>query len=161
MSGSTRCGAVATCLSNAECNIEESSQFHDNHSGQFFMRVLFSAPNEGAVARFQDNFSEIANSFSMHYAIEKQDKPLKTLILVSKASHCLNDLLYRWRTRSLNIDIVGVIGNHDTNQSLAEDRSIPFTFVDSINRPAKKAGNRSGTDRSGALHASHVRSVLP
>ena len=111
---------------------------------------LFSAPNEGAVARFQDNFSEIANSFSMHYAIEKQDKPLKTLILVSKASHCLNDLLYRWRTRSLNIDIVGVIGNHDTNQSLAEDRSIPFTFVDSSDKQASEETIRTLAQETGA-----------
>ena len=121
--------AVATCLRDSKCNIEESAQFHDPHSNQFFMRVLFSPLEEGAHEVFRTCFSEVAAPFKMDWHIYETAKPLKTLILVSKASHCLNDILYRWRTKSLNIEITGVVSNHETNRALAEDRGIPYHYL--------------------------------
>lgn len=118
--------AVATNLSNADCNIEGSAQFNDNLTGHFFMRVVLKPLSASALESFQKNFQTIATEYQMEWQLHAQDAPLKTVILVSKTDHCLNDLLYRWRTQHLNIDIAGVISNHETNRSLVESRGIPF-----------------------------------
>lgn len=63
------------------------------------------------------------------------------LIAVSKASHCLNDLLHRWRTGGLAVDIVGVVSNHDTMRALIEWNGIVFHYlpVDPDNRQAQES----------------------
>lgn len=118
--------AVATSLSNADCNIEEASQFNDPLSGQFFMRVVVQPLTESALSMFQKNFKSTAKKFGIKWTMNEQAKPVKTLILVSKTDHCLNDILYRTRTNHLNIEIVAVASNHDTNRDLVEHRGIPF-----------------------------------
>lgn len=118
--------AVATSLSNAECNIEESSQFNDRLSGQFFMRVVFNPLNDKARGNFETSFTETAKTYDMTWEIQPLCDPVKTLILVSKTDHCLNDLLYRWRTKHLNIEIVGIVSNHETNRTLVEERGLEF-----------------------------------
>jgi formyltetrahydrofolate deformylase len=118
--------AVATTLSNCGCNIEESSQFNDPLSGRFFMRVVYAPLREGAERVFAEQFQPIALRYAMNWQIDDQSAPVRTLILVSKEDHCLNDLLYRWRTNHLSIDITAVVANHDTNRKLVEDHRIPF-----------------------------------
>lgn len=121
--------AVATTLSNTECNIEESAQFNDHLSGQFFMRVVFNPLNPQARSNFETAFTDTAAAFGMNWSIHPLGAPVKTLILVSKADHCLNDLLYRWRTRHLNIEITGVISNHETARELVEGRGLTFHYL--------------------------------
>lgn len=118
--------AVATCLSNADCNIEEASQFNDPLSGQFFMRVVMKPLSKSALSLFSQNFEIIAKEFKIEWALNAQEKPVKTLILVSKTDHCLSDILYRTRTNHLNIDIAAIASNHDTNRTLVEQRGIPY-----------------------------------
>lgn len=125
--------AVATSLSNANCNIEESAQFNDHLSEQFFMRVVFSALSDGAEKRFADAFEKVAQEYDMTWKITPRDAPVKTLIFVSKADHCLNDILYRWRTQHLNIDIVGVVSNHEYNRELVEARGLKYYHVPTPN----------------------------
>lgn len=121
--------AVATALSDTGCNIEESSQFHDPLSGQFFMRVKFSDVKKNAAAKFEDKYKKIAAKFDMHWHICDASVPLKTLILVSKPDHCLNDLLYRWRAQTLDIEIVGVISNHEDSREQVETAGLPFHYL--------------------------------
>lgn len=121
--------AVATCLANNECNIEESAQFNDPLSGQFFMRVVFTPLQDGCLNGFTNRFNEIAKEFEMTWHVCDLTQPLKTLIMVSKEDHCLNDLLYRTRTNHLNIEITGIVSNHETCKSLADDRGIPFHYL--------------------------------
>lgn len=118
--------AVATSLSNNQCNIEESSQYNDPFSGQFYMRVVFTPLQEGCLDSFKERFGEVGDGFSMNWQICDMNKPLKTLILVSQYDHCLNDLLYRWRTNHLDIDIAGIVSNHETCRALAESHGIKF-----------------------------------
>ncbi len=125
--------AVATSLSNANCNIEESAQFNDHLSQQFFMRVVFSGLSEGAQERFCEAFENIAQDFEMTWKVTLIDAPVKTLLFVSKADHCLNDILYRWRTHHLNIDIVGVVSNHEYNRELVEARGLKYYYVPTPN----------------------------
>ena len=118
--------AVATCLANNECNIEESAQFNDPLSGQFFMRVVFNPLQDGCLNGFTNRFSEIAKEFEMTWEVCNLKAPLKTLIMVSKEDHCLNDLLYRTRTNHLNTEITAIVSNHETCRKLAENNNIPF-----------------------------------
>ncbi len=132
--------AVAGALTDHECNIEESAQFHDPLSGRFFMRVVY----DGAAAQsraFADDFTAIADRFAMAYDIHDAARPLKTLVLVSKPDHCLNDLLYRWRTRTLPIEITAVAANHDDNRALVETHGLPFHHLP-VTPDAKAAQER-------------------
>jgi len=121
--------AVANALCNSNCNIEESSQFDDPYSNQFFMRVMFSAITQGAQKKFRTMFEAVAKDFGMNWHMKKMDEPVKTLILVSKDDHCLNDIIYRWRTKHLNIEIVGVVSNHEVNRGLSEQFGLKFYYV--------------------------------
>lgn len=136
--------AVATTLSNNQCNIEESSQFNDKLSGQFFMRVVFSCAQDVCSSSFQERFAKIAKTFDMTWDITPSAAPVKTLIMVSKEDHCLNDLLYRWRTHNLNIDITGVVSNHTAAQELVESRGLTFHHlpITKDNKPEQEAALR-------------------
>lgn len=118
--------AVATTLSNSQCNIEESSQYHDPLSNQFYMRVVFSAVESHSLKSFKDNMVDVADNYAIDLKIYDNTKPLKTLIMVSKYDHCLNDLLYRERTNHLPIDITAVVSNHDDTRALVENHNVPF-----------------------------------
>lgn len=118
--------AVATTLSNNQCNIEESSQFFDHFSGQFFMRVVFSELNERSLSGFLADFGDNAKRFGMNWQVCDLKTPVKTIILVSKADHCLHDLLYRQRTSTLPLNITAIVSNHPDLQELADDAKIPY-----------------------------------
>ena len=121
--------AVANVLCDSNCNIEESSQFYDPYSNQFFMRVMFSAVTEGAQEKFKTMFEAVAEKFGMSWDMRKMDEPVNTLVLVSKDDHCLNDIIYRWRTKHLNIEIVGIVSNHEVNRELSEQFGLKFYYV--------------------------------
>lgn len=121
--------AVAGALSDTDCNIEESAQFHDPFSGHFFMRVVFAPLKSDSEKKFRAAFKTIAQKFSMASHIDRLDEPVRTLVLVSKEDHCLNDLLYRWRTKHLPIEITAVAANHDTHEKLVTDRGLAFHYM--------------------------------
>lgn len=121
--------AVATTLANNQCNIEESSQFHDPASNQFFMRVVFSCPDAGCSINFHDRFGDIAQKFGMQWRLCDLSAPARTLVLVSKAGHCLHDMLYRWKTKHLPVNITGVVSNHETLKPMADAYGLPFHYL--------------------------------
>lgn len=105
--------------------ILESSQFGDPASYTFFMRIVFEMPLSG-IGKVDSNFHEVADKFNMTWSIQDVDYKPKTLILVSKASHCLNDILHRHATQNLQIDIAGIASNHDTLRHMADWYQFPF-----------------------------------
>lgn len=121
--------SVATTLSNNQCNIEESSQFFDPLSGRFFMRVVFRALGGGCLSGFMDRFPENASRFNMTWEVCDMTAPVPTMILVSKADHCLHDLIYRAGTGALNIDIKGVVSNHPDLEKLAANAGVSFHYL--------------------------------
>jgi formyltetrahydrofolate deformylase len=118
--------AVANCLNDNNCNIEESAQYNDPLSGHFFMRVVFSCLKKNAQEQFRSCFEQTALRYEMQWEIYNKSDKVKALILVSKAEHCLNDLLYRWRTDHLNIDIAAVASNHPDLETLVTQNGLPF-----------------------------------
>ncbi|MCB1592412.1 MAG: formyltetrahydrofolate deformylase [Alphaproteobacteria bacterium] len=121
--------AVSACLSNAQCNIEESAQFNDHLSGLFFMRVLFSPVVEGAEKDFASAFAAVADRFGMVWALETLEQPVRTLLMVSKEGHCLNDILYRWSVRHFPVEITAVVSNHEALRKRVEDFGLRFVHL--------------------------------
>lgn len=120
--------AVSGFLANHEGFITESTQFGDPSTEQFFMRVQFSAGTktpayEALKAKFK---SEVADKFGMEWDIADTSKKARVLILVSKQLHCLNDLLHRYRTCQLPMEIPAVISNHNDARGIVEWHGIPF-----------------------------------
>ncbi len=121
--------AVATTLANSQCNIEESSQFHDPGSNTFFMRVVFSCPEAGCSIHFRERFENVAQQFGMTWHLCDLTNPVRTLVLVSKAGHCLHDMLYRWQSGHLPVTITGVVCNHATLGPMAAAYDLPFHLL--------------------------------
>ena len=108
-------------------NIDEAAEFNDHETGMFFMRVKFacSQPSQD-ILRAQ--FLEIAKPFDMRWQLHASNQSMPTVLFVSKEGHCLNDLLYRWHSGHLPIDIRAVISNHRDLEPLAAKYQVPFHY---------------------------------
>lgn len=119
--------AVSQFLTEQNGFIIESTQFGDPSTEQFFMRVQFQAPLADAGAAFRVQFEKVvAQQFDMEWQLAESARRPRVLILASKQLHCLNDLLHRYRTGSLAMEIPAVISNHDDARGIVEWSGIPF-----------------------------------
>lgn len=121
--------AVSGALAGIDGFILDSQQYADLETGRFFMRVVFT----GAGARYpadpaqvRATLAPIAARFGFDWSLDAADHRPRVLIAVSKGSHCLNDLLHRWQTRMLPVEIVGVLSNHDALRGLVEWHGLPW-----------------------------------
>ncbi len=106
-------------------NILEAAQFDDTGNNRFFMRVQFEAENTNA-AMLQNAFASIAKEWSFDAAFYDSHVKVRTLLMVSKQGHCLNDLLFRWKSGHLPIEIPAIVSNHMDYYQLAASYNIPF-----------------------------------
>ncbi len=123
--------AVSGRLFQAGCNIIDSQQFGDvdgeDATGLFFMRVHFSAPPQLADAALLDPlFAPVRSQFAMRAQFYPLARRPRLLLLVSQHGHCLNDLLYRWQSGQLGVDIRAIVSNHDTFAGVAAHHGLPF-----------------------------------
>jgi len=123
--------AVTGLLVEQRGNILESQQFGDLAENRFFMRVRFAVEGAGAetLERLRSAFAPVAERWGMTWELWDAGAPYRTLILVSKFSHCLNDLLFRWSSGSLQIDVVGVVSNHPDCERLVASYGVPYHHV--------------------------------
>jgi formyltetrahydrofolate deformylase len=111
-------------------NIIESQQFGDRLNGRFFMRIDFSMADTTATEEtLRSDFGAVARRFEMSFEIWGARAPYRTLIMVSKHLHCLNDLLFRASTGSLQIDIPVVVSNHTDAEALVRSHGIEFLHI--------------------------------
>ena len=120
--------AVSNALADHAGNIVESSQFSDTESGRFFMRLVFDL-DEATEPALLANFAPLAQRFEMDWRLYDPRQRPGVMILVSKAEHCLNDLLYRHRTGALPMDITAIVSNHQELAHLAEWHAIPYYYL--------------------------------
>ena len=120
--------AVTGVLAANGANISEAAQFNDQGTGLFFMRVRFAAPS-ATVAALSPPLDELAASLSMHWRLTAAQDRLPAIILVSKLGHCLNDLLFRYRSQLLPLDIRAIVSNHRDYYQLAASYNIPFHHI--------------------------------
>lgn len=142
---------VAGFLSGFGAFIEESSHFGDPTTNRFFMRTVFQDhPGLPAIAEVEKSFAkEVAAKFNMEWRIHPADYKPRVLLLVSKFDHCLNDLLYRYRTGQLKMDIPAVVSNHRDLERLVEWHGIPYHHlpVDQASKSAQEAQILEMVDR--------------
>lgn len=122
--------AVTGFLAAEDGFIIESTQFGDPSTGRFFMRVHFAA---GAQTTGQEELehrfaAKVGTPFTMDWQLHDAGRKARVAILVSKHMHCLNDLMHRYRTGTLPIDIPAVISNHEDARSMVEWHGIPFHY---------------------------------
>jgi formyltetrahydrofolate deformylase len=123
--------AVSGLLYQAGCNIIDSQQFGDvdgeDATGLFFMRVHFAAPPHLAdVATLEKLFSHVRTQHGMDASFHAVSQRPRLLLMVSTHGHCLNDLLFRWKSGQLAVDIPAIVSNHPTYAALADSYGIPF-----------------------------------
>jgi formyltetrahydrofolate deformylase len=135
--------AVAGFLSDHDASIVEAKQFNDQLTRRFYMRAVFTAvgPKFIAIENLRAKFATLASAYEMTWQIEDTARRVRVLIAVSKLDHCLQDLLFRWRSGVLPVDVVGVISNHPDLRSLVEWHQIPFHHlpVTAETRPRQEA----------------------
>jgi formyltetrahydrofolate deformylase len=131
--------AVSSFLVQHSANILASQQYGESPDGRFFMRVQFTVPPPGQdLADLERGFSWVAESFHMSWQLHDTATRIRTLIMVSRLGHCLNDLLFRWKTGPLPVDVVGVVSNHDEFAELARSYRLPFHLIP-VTPPTKGA----------------------
>ena len=110
--------------------ILESSFHADDESARYFMRLEIKADSlPFMLAEFRDRFRPIAEELQLDWKITDSAVKKRVVVLVSKQEHCLYDLLARWQSKELDIEIPCVISNHDTFKGFVEWHGIPFHHV--------------------------------
>ncbi|MFD0997301.1 formyltetrahydrofolate deformylase [Pseudoclavibacter chungangensis] len=128
--------AVTGAIVSASGNIEELQQFSSADTGRFFMRVEISSPADRLT--FERALTPVVERFDAKVTLDDAERPVRTLVLASKAAHCVNDLLFRRRSGHLNIEVPLVLANHAVLGDLAAFYGVPFEHLP-VTGPEEKA----------------------
>ncbi|MEO8407854.1 MAG: formyltetrahydrofolate deformylase, partial [Oxalobacteraceae bacterium] len=119
--------SVSGFLADHGCNIIDSAQFGDAQSQLFFMRVHFAAEDDGVTdAMLREEFAALAATLQMDLQLSDARHKPRMMLMVSKIGHCLNDLLFRYKSGLLPVEIPAIVSNHMDFYQLAASYNIPF-----------------------------------
>ncbi|GHB28428.1 formyltetrahydrofolate deformylase [Salinicola rhizosphaerae] len=144
---------VTRFLKEQSCYITELHSFDDYRGGQFFIRAAFRPEvADFEESTFREQLAARAVEFGMTFELMAPETRLPVVIMVSKADHCLNDLLYRYRTGQLAIDVRAIISNHPDLEPLASWHGLPYHHlpITSETKPQQEAAVKRVVDESGA-----------
>jgi len=119
--------AVTGVLAEHGGNITESQQFGDPDTGLFFMRVEVAC--SASLETLESAIGVLSERFSMTWSLDVAGRRMRTVVMVSKADHCVNDLLVRERAGTLPVDIVAIVGNHEHLRDLAGFYGKRFVYI--------------------------------
>ncbi|GAA4673416.1 formyltetrahydrofolate deformylase [Frondihabitans cladoniiphilus] len=132
--------AISGAVVDAGGNITESAQFSSHDTGTFFMRLqVVSEADRGA---FEAALAPVVARYGMTWKLDVVGRPLRTLVLASKAAHCVNDLLFRQRAGQLPVEIPLILANHPDLEGLAEFYGVPFEHRAVVGADLKAAFER-------------------
>ncbi|MYM74721.1 formyltetrahydrofolate deformylase [Duganella sp. FT134W] len=118
---------VSGFLAEHGCNIIDSAQFGDSESKLFFMRVHFSAEDRNINDDLlRADFSLLAADMKLNWELRDAHYKPRVMLMVSKIGHCLNDLLFRYKSGLLPVEIPAIVSNHMDFYQLAASYNIPF-----------------------------------
>ncbi|KQV46535.1 MULTISPECIES: formyltetrahydrofolate deformylase [unclassified Duganella] len=118
---------VSGFLAEHGCNIIDSAQFGDAETQRFFMRVHFAREDAAfSDALLREDFARVAQSMGMEWALHDAHAKPRVMLMVSKIGHCLNDLLFRYKSGLLPVEIPAIVSNHMDFYQLAASYNIPF-----------------------------------
>jgi formyltetrahydrofolate deformylase len=136
--------------------ITEASHHSDNHSGWFFMRHEIRADSlPFDLPGFHQAFAPIAREFSMEWRVTDSAEKKRVVLMASRESHCLADLLHRWHSDELDCEIACVISNHDDLRSMVEWHGIPYFHV-----PVEPQNKQVAFDEVERLVNAHATDVI-
>ena len=135
--------AITGFLAAQQCYITEMAQYDDEMTQKFFCRIMFRPANTApdAIEGIRQQFAAVAQQFTLRWLITNAARPTRVMLMVSKADHCLVDLLYRKHKGDLNMQVVCVVSNHTELRSVVEREGIRFIClpVDKTNKAAQEA----------------------
>ncbi|WP_299557562.1 formyltetrahydrofolate deformylase [uncultured Mycolicibacterium sp.] len=121
---------VSTFLAERNASIKKSTQFGDEGTGQFFMRVHFAyLDGPQRVQDVRDDFAGVAEQMGLDFAIKAYSARDRLLVMVSRYGHCLNDLLHKVNIGALPATIEAVVSNHEDFRGLVEWHGIPYFHI--------------------------------
>ena len=123
--------AVTIFLAEHRATLVDAAHFNDEDTRRSFLRAVFHDDGRGMpdMAELDAAFAPVARQFGMQWRFQAADAPLKAMIAVSKAGHCLVSMLHRWSTGSLPLDIVGIVSNHESLAQHAGWHDLPFHYL--------------------------------
>lgn len=128
-----RIGIVRTLsrfFSEEGANITAADQYStDPEGGTFFIRMECSFAEDRTLAEVQERFAPVATELDAGWEMFEKEMPLRMGILVSRADHCLHELLYHWYSGDINVTIPFVISNHSIHKALAGHYGIPYYHI--------------------------------
>jgi formyltetrahydrofolate deformylase len=145
--------AVANFIALHDGNILDADQHSDPHSGEFFMRTEIDPAGFGLRREtFAGAWQPVADRFKMRWRVHWGEDVKRMALLVSREDHCLNDLLWRWRTGELAVEIPFVISNHDLLRGQVRGFGVVFQHlpVAAENRAEQEARVRAMVRESAA-----------
>ena len=129
--------AMTTAVLGARGNIIENQQFTDPTTQNFVMRTRFESDLE--IAKVREILDSGLGQFKPKLSLRSVAKQKKALILVTKESHCLRDLLYLQELGELPIEIPAVVSNHSDLKTLVESHGIKFIDQSNLDKAAAEA----------------------
>lgn len=143
---------VTRYLFEQRCYVTEHHSFDDRLSGRFFIRVEFRVPDGFDEDGLRAGLAERSEAFGMAFELTAPNHRPKVVIMVSKADHCLNDLLYRQRIGQLGMDVAAVVSNHPDLEPLAHWHKIPYYHfaLDPKDKPAQERKVLQVIEQTGA-----------
>ena len=120
---------ISSTLANYKCNIVESKQFTDQENGNFFIRQSFTLLEDENIIDLKKSLNILVNDLKGELFLSDINHSLNSIMLVSKFDHCLNDILFRVRKNSLNLNIKAIISNHKVAEEIANFSNIPFYYL--------------------------------
>jgi formyltetrahydrofolate deformylase len=118
--------AVTTELAALGANIAESAQFWDRETGQFFMRIAFTAPDGADRYSIEKALKPPVERFAMRTALTDQAARKKIVVMVSKFDHALLHLLYQIRVGWLDAEVAAIVSNHEDSRTTADYEGVPY-----------------------------------
>ena len=121
--------AVARAIADGDGNIVDSQQFGDPDQGVFFMRVHFADEASAGIDAWRAALAPVAEVFSMAWELHDAGHRPRILVAVSREGHCLNDLLYRWRSGAIPGDVVSVVSTVPDHEALVAGYAVPYHLL--------------------------------
>lgn len=122
--------AVSQFVALRSGSLVESNHHTDVEQGWFYMRNVIIADSLAvSLQQFREEFTALADEFSMQWHVRDNNELQRVVIMASHASHCLADILHRWKSGELPCQIPCVISNHENLRSMVEWHGIPFHYV--------------------------------
>ena len=127
---------ISTLLAKFKCNIVESKQFTDQQNGNFFIRQTFTLYDLNTLSKLENELNYLSDELNAEFFLAEIESSLNTVMMVSKFDHCLNDLLFRIRSNTLNLNVKAIISNHRIAEEIAQFSNIPFYYlpIDKFNK---------------------------